>query len=60
MQLVVHDSEPYVLQLAVTDGVHAPSSEHPDQADQVPVLPSQVRVCVPQLPQLCDEGPAQA
>jgi hypothetical protein len=32
---------------------------HADQADQLPLLPSQLRVCVPQLPQLRLASPLQ-
>jgi hypothetical protein len=44
-------------QLWVAFAAHAPCPAQADQADQAP--PVQVRVCVPQLPHGCDEGPEQ-
>jgi hypothetical protein len=41
----------------VAFGAHGPEFMHADQADQVPSV--HVRVCVPQLTQLCVDGPAQ-
>ena len=38
-------------------GAHAPSPVHAPHEDHAPLL--HVRVCVPQLPQLCELGPAQ-
>jgi hypothetical protein len=38
-------------------GVHTPSPEHADHADQVPLALSQVRVCVPHLPHACEAEP---
>jgi hypothetical protein len=43
----------------VLPGRHEPSSEQPDQSDQRPLLPSHVRVCSPQLPQLRAAAPRQ-
>jgi hypothetical protein len=56
-QLPPHDSVPLFWQDVVAFGVHAPSPVHVPHADHVPVPLSHVRVCVPQLPQGCDDGP---
>ena len=47
---------PVPSQLCVALGAQAPCPVHADQPDHVPLL--QVRACVPQLPQACEEGPA--
>jgi hypothetical protein len=39
-------------------GAQAPWLPQADHEDHSPVEPSQVRVCVPQLPQLCEPAPA--
>jgi hypothetical protein len=48
---------PAVPQVRVALGWHCPSLEQDDQVDQVPVLVSQIRVWVPQLPHGWDEAP---
>ncbi len=48
---------PPVPQGVVAFGAQTPAPEHVDHADQVPVLLSHVRVCVPQLPQPCEVAP---
>jgi hypothetical protein len=48
-----------VPQLWVWLGLQGPSPAQADQGDQVPVAESQVRVCVPQLPQAWVAAPAQ-
>jgi hypothetical protein len=50
---------PLAPQLRVLPGEHAPWSEQLDQPDQRPVVPSQVRVCSPQFPQLRTPSPRQ-
>jgi hypothetical protein len=49
-------------QVRVAFGAHVPSPEHAPNADQVPVLVSHVRVCVPvlQLPHIAVAEPAHA
>ncbi len=54
---LTHACVPPPAQLRVAFGAHAPSPAHPDQADHIPVVPSHVLVCVPQLPHACDDGP---
>jgi hypothetical protein len=48
------------MQLSVSPGVHGPWPLQFDHSDQSPVPPLQVRVCVPQSPQPCVDGPSQA
>jgi hypothetical protein len=50
---------PDVPQSRVSFGGHSPSPEHSDQSDHSAVSASQLRVCVPQLPQLRARGPGQ-
>lgn len=49
---------PAVPQAWVAPGAHAPSPVHADHTDHIPVLPSQVCVCIPQLPHDWLAGPA--
>jgi hypothetical protein len=56
-QLPPHDCVPPFPQGCVVLTEHTPSPVQVDQADHAPVLLSQVRVCVPQLPHACDDGP---
>ncbi len=56
--LLLQVSVPFVSQLCVALGAHAPWFEHADHADQVP--PVHVRVSVPQLPHPCEDAPLHA
>jgi hypothetical protein len=57
VQELSHVRVPPVPQLPVEPGAHCCWPVHADHADQVPVVPSQVRVCIPQLPHFCWGGP---
>jgi len=64
MQLCQRQSAPQLCaplspQASLSPGAHSPCSLHGDQSDQRPELPSQLRLCVPQLPQACVAGPLQ-
>jgi hypothetical protein len=48
---------PFVPHAWLSFGLHSPWFMQADQADQTPLL--QVRVCEPQLPQLCEVTPVQ-
>jgi hypothetical protein len=50
VHVLVHVAVPLPSQASVAFGAHTPAPVHADQADQVPNVPLQVRVCVPQLP----------
>jgi energy-converting hydrogenase Eha subunit F len=51
---------PFEPQARVSSGLHSPSSLHACQSDQAPVSPSQLRICVPQLPHARAGGPWHA
>jgi hypothetical protein len=57
-QLLSHVWVEPVPQACVCPGPHEPSPVQLPHDDHVPL--SQVRVCVPQLPQLCVDGPVQS
>jgi hypothetical protein len=58
-QLPPHDCMPPFPHGCVVLTAHTPSPAQADHADHDPVLLSHVRVCVPHLPQACDEAPLQ-
>jgi hypothetical protein len=56
-QFPPHDWVPPLPQAWIVLTEHTPSPAHADHADHIPVVLSQVRICVPHLPHACAAAP---